>query len=217
MKTMPSCALIFMIAVFTAGIAMADSGIPWVGGITRETSEEVSIFVLPDGSGPPLNQAMLFGGHIADSGITVSLVDSQFSPIPHFPGEDIWLDSEVSTITSCSSYQNVGFVFEGVTDFNGEITFTGSPAGGGWSEGPVWVYLNGNRAMGPDQVPHSPLNIRFNSADINADAVVDLLDVTLFVEDYFGDYQYRSDFNWDGELNLMDVVLLVKGIGRRCE
>jgi hypothetical protein len=174
MKSIQFYALLFMIFVLINGFALAETGLPWVGLITRETSEEVSIFVLPDGSGHPLSQAMLFGGQLVDSGITVGLVDGQFSPIPYFPGVDIWLDSETPTSSSCANYLDSGFVFEGVTDPNGEISFTGPLAGGGWTEGPIWVYLIGNRAMDPDQIQHPPLTLRFNSADINADAVVDL-------------------------------------------
>jgi hypothetical protein len=217
MKFIQSYALVLLISILTAGMTLADTGYPYVGSITLESNEESSIFVLPDGSGPPLSQAMGFGGQIVDSSVQVTLVDSWYYPIPDFPGEDMWLGTDAPTSVVCGSYQDRGFVFEGTTDHNGEITFTGPLAGGGWSEGPIWVYVNGFRAMDENHNQHPPLPLRFNSADINADAVVDLLDVILFVEDYLGAYNYSSDFHWDGQLNLLDLNSMALGMGSNCE
>lgn len=199
--------------------ALADTGIPWVGYIYEESGEEVSLFILPDDSGSPLTEAMGFGGHDVDATILVGLVDSYYSPIPNFPLEDIWLEGETTTLSSCVGNQNYthGFNPESNTDVNGETVFATSLAGGGWTEGPVWVYLNGDRAMGPDWIMHPPVQLRMNSADISGDGLVNLSDVALFAENFFGGYHYRSDFYWDGVINLSDLGRLASGIGRSCE
>ncbi len=58
--------------------------------------------------------------------------------------------------------------------------------------------------------------ININSPDINGDLVVNLSDVVEFARDYFGDDDYRSDFYWDGSVDLSDLVLMAQGIGASC-
>jgi hypothetical protein len=38
----------------------------------------------------------------------------------------------------------------------------------------------------------------------------------MFTMDYEGGYAWRSDFHWDGTLNLSDVVLLSTSLGAGC-
>ncbi len=45
---------------------------------------------------------------------------------------------------------------------------------------------------------------------------MDLLDVVLFAQDFNSAYNYRSDFNWDGEVNLLDIVTLAQTQGIHC-
>ena len=60
-----------------------------------------------------------------------------------------------------------------------------------------------------------PIAMRFNSPDINADLEVNLIDVVLFTWDFFGEYHYRSDFVWDGEINLLDLAVMARSQGVR--
>ena len=158
--------------------------------------------------------AILAGGlALADTGVPyVGYINTDFY-------EDIWLEGETPTLFSCGGIGNYnsGFNPDSDTDANGETTFTTSLAGGGWTEGPVWVYLNGNRAMGPDWIVHPPVSLRMNSADISGDGQVNLVDVAYFAENFFGEYHYRCDFYWDGVLNLSDLGKLAQGIGHNCE
>lgn len=62
----------------------------------------------------------------------------------------------------------------------------------------------------------TPLSISYNSPDINGDLRVDLSDVTFFAHDYFGVYDYRSDFNYDGVVNLTDVSMFAPELGAAC-
>lgn len=200
---------------------MADTAYPYVDFIDQANNVEASVYVLPDGSGPPLTEAMEFGGQPIDATITLRLVDCWGSPIAYFPWEDIWLETESDESGSCTSGNPLGFSVHSVTTPNGETSFSLSLAGGGWTEGPVWVYVVGSRAMSPIDCPyafdHPPVPFRFNSADINGDGIVNLVDVSLFSADYFGQYQYRSDFYWDGVLNLADIARLAGGIGLSCD
>ena len=78
-----ACALFFIL--LTSGTALAESGIPWVGSITAANSAEASLYILPDGSGPALTQAMLFGGQVVDASLQVILIDINFDTIGGFP------------------------------------------------------------------------------------------------------------------------------------
>ena len=208
---------VLILAAISCTAGMADTGVPWVGWVTPANLEEASLFVLPDGSGPPLTEARYFGGDSADASIEVGLIDVYGNPIASFPWEDIWLDPETDNAYPCNAHGYGGFAADSNTDANGVTTFATSLAGGGWTEGPIWVYLNGSRAMYPDWIVHPPVPSRFNSADINGDGLVNLTDVALFAGDYFGSYHYRSDFWWDGVLNLADIAKMAPAYGLSCE
>jgi hypothetical protein len=66
------------------------------------------------------------------------------------------------------------------------------------------------------QAINAPIDMLFNSPDINCDKVVNLTDVVLFANNYYGTYDYRSDFYWDGVLNLSDIVLLAQNMQAEC-
>lgn len=72
----------------------------------------------------------------------------------------------------------------------------------------------------PDDCQHycSDVSLAFfvNSPDINGDLVVNLQDIQLFVADYHGAYSFRSDFNFDGEVDLSDLAVLTGGVGATC-
>lgn len=53
-------------------------------------------------------------------------------------------------------------------------------------------------------------------ADINGDLVVNLADLSLFATDFFVLYNYRSDFHFDGILNLLDVTRFAQCMSAEC-
>lgn len=55
-----------------------------------------------------------------------------------------------------------------------------------------------------------------NSPDIDGNLVVNLQDVVLFSSDMSGTYNFRSDFNFDGIINLSDLAFLAGGMGTTC-
>lgn len=217
MSTSRLISLFLMLVIFFCSAGLADTGVPWVGWITPANLDEASLLVMPDGSGYSLHYAQYFGGDYADASIEVGLIDNNGNPIANFPWEDIWLDPE--TVTAIFCYPNLypGFPADRNTDANGVTSFEIAFQGGGWTEGPIWVYLNGSRAMYPDLTEHPPVPLRYNSPDINGDGVVNLTDVAIFAGDYFGVYHYRSDFWWDGVLNLSDWAKFSEGYGTYCE
>ena len=72
------------------------------------------------------------------------------------------------------------------------------------------VVINGS------PLTQDPLPYHFNSADMNGDLAVDLTDIVLFAQVYFGAYDYCADYYWDGVVNLSDIVLLAQGNGAEC-
>ena len=61
-----------IIVAGTSTFRTADAGLAYVGQITVANTEETSLFILPDGSGQPLTQAMAFGGQIIDDRLSLS-------------------------------------------------------------------------------------------------------------------------------------------------
>ena len=59
-------------------------------------------------------------------------------------------------------------------------------------------------------------DLRLNSSDIDGNGTVNLSDVQLFATDFYGSYDYRSDFVWDGVVNLSDIVPLARAMGADC-
>ena len=111
----------------------------------------------------------------------------------------------------------------GTTDNEGIIELTGPIAGGGYAEpgdgARVEVdtrYLNRRY-----KATSAPFPLYMNSADINGDGVVDILDVVTMAGDKAklydeGVYSYRSDLNWDGEIDQTDADMLGDAYGRAC-
>ncbi|MFO7581993.1 FlgD immunoglobulin-like domain containing protein [Guyparkeria sp.] len=190
------------------------AGVPDLVLSTAATAaiQPVSVFVLPDGSGDRLDDANLFGGGAVDATITLTLYDANYDPIAGYPAEDLWLETEWGSLRFCEG----SGIADANTDANGMTTFSGPFRGGGHSDPGggdlLFVMVAGDAlASGP------PLEIYFNSADINGDLRVDEADEDLFASDLAGGYNYRSDFNGDGVVNLSDATLFHGGFGASCE
>lgn len=103
-----------------------------------------------------------------------------------------------------------------VRDQDGRVSLLPAMRGGG-HRGPdetgaisLWI------PVCPNQMLEIEEGVCFNSPDINGDLAVNLSDVALFAADYHGAYDYRSDFIWDGALNLSDLVVLSRDLGGVC-
>jgi hypothetical protein len=173
---------------------------------TTAAGQRVSVMVVPDGNGFPLNDAMALPGVVhVDATITVTVNDLNGDPIFLFPATDIWLESQSKALALCPGGSNA----DADTDINGQTTFT-NPLFAGCQGTGVVVVINSQALTQP------ALNMLFNSPDENCDKIVNLTDVVLFAGDYYGSYNYRSDFYWDGVLNLSDIVLLAQNLQTAC-
>jgi len=168
--------------------------------------DPVVVVNFPNGEGRPFDEARIAGG-VVNGTIHLILLDAMGIPIHDYSREDIWLESHDGGLVSCLP----GSLADTNTDVNGETSWVNPLMAGGYSEANTSVIINGSPLISPG------LNIHFNSPDINLDGVVNLTDVAMFSQDFFGwTYQFRSDFHFDGFLNLSDLAILGEGIGASC-
>ena len=100
---------------------------------------------------------------------------------------------------------------ENNTDVNGETTWVNPLRAGNWvNPQPITVLVSGISLANGGPV------LGANSPDINGDSFVNLMDIVLFTVDYYGGYALRSDFQYDGVINLADVTKIAQSIGATC-
>jgi hypothetical protein len=212
-KTRKTCLMV--IAVLTmAGLAHGGDIIlpdPDMSTATRAYTgpEILTVMIVPNGAGGSFPTAKTPTGEIADGTITLYLLDSIGFPVPNYPREDIWLQSGDSTLFVCANYY--GSHPDGNTDAEGYARWVLGLHGGGYSEGPILVYINGM------QVSSAYLPLAFNSPDIDGNGIVGLNDLTLLAEDLYGTYHFRSDLHRDGVVNLSDIVPMALNYGATCQ
>ncbi|MFH1843139.1 MAG: hypothetical protein ABIF77_08005 [bacterium] len=186
------CGTLLIASAAVAGIPDQDCS-----SAVTAAAQQVSVYSCPQGDGNPINGCMAYPGVTnVDATITANLCDINGDPVFLYPASDIWLESATKGFTYCAGGTNA----DADTDINGDTTFSNTLFAGFSGSGAV-VVVNGT-------VINAPLDILFNSPDIDGSLVVNLTDVILFAQDYYGAYNYRSDFYWDGNLNLSDIVIL---------
>jgi hypothetical protein len=171
--------------------------------------DQVSVLVVPNGSGSPLNECYGFGtGPIVNATIEVWLRDAGGDSIYLFPFSDMWLETANALkvgMVLCPG----GSTADQSTDIHGYTTFSQELFAGCCGSG-MMVVVNGT------PLSQAPFDMLVNSPDMNCDLVVNLTDVTLFAQTYYGAYDYCADFYWDELLNLSDIVLLAQANGSAC-
>jgi hypothetical protein len=174
--------------------------------VVTAAGEPVCVYTRPDGGGDPLQACCRMGGQKVDATIILTVLDYYGAPIVGLPAEDMWLEAD--GVVFCPG----GAIADRDTDEDGTTVWRRALGGGGASQpgAATWVLILGVA------LPQSELDIRWHGPDLNADLVVDLTDVVMFAMDYDGGYAWRSDFHWDGTLNLSDVVLLSTSLGAGC-
>lgn len=146
--------------------------------------------------------------------ITLTLIDAGSNPVSGYPPEDIWLDilnPSPGTWIPCPA----GTIADGPTNELGQTTFSNSLRAGGPGSGARIMIGTWPTPEFPIEFPGGDL-FHFNSPDINGDLAVNLTDIAIFAGDFFGVYNYRSDYFWDGILNLSDIALIAQGYGAHC-
>lgn len=163
----------------------------------------VVMYNVPNGIGTAFDEAQGPNGPV-DATITVIIRDGGGDPIPYFPNEDVWL--EIESLCYCPSFTNA----DASGDAFGRLYWVDPLEAGGWSHGPTVVMISGY------PIVNGELPISHNSPDLNCDLYVNLADIQIFAEDFYGGYTFRSDFHFDGELNLLDISLLAGAVGASC-
>lgn len=188
-------------------VSLAWAEVPNLDNSTATTaaSEQVSVYSLPNGAGDGLDDVYVFGGAKTNATVTLTLLTDAFTPVVNYAFEDLWIEADTGPFVFCLD----GTVADADTDINGQTTFTNPMFAGANGAGLV-IIVDGNA------LSQLPLDFLFNSPDISGDLVVDLTDVVFFSQDFYGPYNYISDFYWDGNLDLSDIVLLAQGMAAQC-
>lgn len=164
------------------------------------------LYCVPNGSGSPFTEAGSLDGPV-DATITLYLRSNTGNPIPFYPREDIWLADPWG-----ESYCLGGTIADFDTDIHGETTWVNPLARGSWDDWFGFVVV-----ISGEPLTNGDLGIVYNSPDINGDLVVNLIDVAIFSQDYFGGgFWFRSDFEYDGVVNLADIAKLSQAMGASC-
>jgi hypothetical protein len=174
--------------------------------ISTRATEDVSIMICPGCDGYPFTAAQKFGGEYMDATIDVYIRNGVGQPVANFPYQDLWLDDPF--LCFCLG----GSDADADTDENGHTQFSFPLCGGGYSENfDLGGYVAGN-AFIQNPLPH----IKTNSPDINCDLVVNLSDLALFAQHYYGTASYVNDFFWDSVADLRDLALFAQHYNHIC-
>jgi len=207
--------LLFLLAMALVVPAAADVPDLYVH-VLGQAPEPVTVYVTPSGNGTPLAACFGQGGdHEVDATITIQLTDHGV-PVPGVPAEDIWLEGGWSSLPAhpFAPCLPCGGCADQATDINGVTTFSRRLAGGGTSADPAGrnlvFYVNG------EVPPQDPLaGYRVTSPDLDADLVVNLVDLILFTE-AFNTGDPAGDFNGDGRVDLLDLLMFSRAFGETC-
>jgi len=203
---------IFMITLLVGAASFATAGVPDLANSTADRAyqgvETAVMFNIPNGGGAAFTEAVIPGGVVVDATITLTLVDGSGAAIPNFPFEDAWIESADGGMVACIG----GATADANTDALGQTQWQTPLQAGGASQALTVVYISG-----APLTSSAGVGISHNSADLNGDGVVNLTDVPIFAGDFYGGvYQFRSDFAFDGAVNLSDVVRLAQALGASC-
>lgn len=199
------CVLVISSAsLATAGIPDMDLTLANMDGVTTEI---VALFNLPNAGGSAFSEAQVYNnGSPIDATITMTVIDGLGAVIADYPAEDMWLESTDGGMAACLGGSAADFN----TNAAGETTWANPMNAGGNSTADCVVVINGVA------LNQTPFALYFNSADMNGDGAVNLADVGLFSNVFYGVYDFSADFVADGAMTLPDVGRLAQGAGTAC-
>jgi len=194
-------------------VSMAAAGIPdlTLSTATTAAGAQVSVYCTTVvGTGKTLLQARNAAdpaGVFTNATVTLTLKDGNGDPIAFYPMEDLWLTTSLGSFISC-----IPFLPVAGTNAAGVTTFTGANLGMGYSH-----RLAGEKAVvsiSGTPLSGSQLDILFNSADINANGVVNVLDLGLFVQALKGlvPDTYYGNLQYDTAVNVLDLGVFVTAL-----
>lgn len=215
MTTRPLSVLLSMLILLPVATARAE----WPPMFWEETTIATTaapagtrpvLYNRPDGSGSMFTQARVTGGGIVDATITLYL-NAHDVPIAGVPATDIWLEvveDYPNNFVACAG----GTIADGPTGPDGITVWRRPLHAGGWTADKTLVTV-----WGSPLASNTGLWLRHNSADINGDGIVNLVDVPLFAADFSsGASPFRSDLHFDGSVNLSDIPPLMSAMGADC-
>ncbi len=220
LTTLAFAAVVFLWVPGTAQAQGFPVGVHSTAFLMPIGSPPVSMFLVPNGSGTPLANCFAFGGIPTNVTILVTLVDAAGLRVTNYAAGGVRLEEMQTPLSWCANSWyppplHAPNLADGPSDAIGQSTFSLSYHGGGYVQGPTMVWVL--EATGVWMPIPMPLNVSFNSPDINGDLIINLTDISFFATDYFGAvYMYRSDFNYDGIINLTDLSMLAQTLGVSC-
>jgi hypothetical protein len=176
-----------------------------------------SVMNCPEGDGRRINDCYAIGNTHYNATITLRLNDANGDSIPNYPGTDLWLETDPggpsgSDMMHCPG----GTVADGDTDEYGDAEWSQELFAGCWDNDGIVVVVNGQA------VPAVITNVYVNSPDSYCDLIINLSDVPNFAADLAAYnavpsvYNYRSDFYFDNQINLSDLVMLAQHYNHEC-
>jgi hypothetical protein len=216
---------IFAVTLIVCGASFATAGIPDLEESTADAVDSalgtLSLFCLPNGAGSEFTDAYVKGGTGgptstpigADATIELFLRDGGGVAINDYPAANMTLEWDIAC--SAGLYVCVGGTIsdQDTVAPNGYTLWQDGLLLGGHAECNVKVLINGAALTSSGGIA-----LHVNSADENADGVVNLADVGIFAADYAVTYPapYKSDFVADGVMNVADVGKMAQGVGASC-
>ena len=189
---------------------------------TWDADGTVSLFSAPDGSGGVLREADSWSGtpgntpRVVNARIEVTLTNEKGEPIANYPAEKIRVRAANGSWTECAEER---LVAASDTDGAGRTAITGALFASGTATAGDLLRIS---IDDPDVgivtyiAAGSGFDVRVRSADFGDDGAVDVQDLGNFAGDLSAGYAERSDFLWDGQLNLNDVARFASVYGAEC-
>jgi hypothetical protein len=157
-----------------------------------------------NGAGYAFTQAHLANGAVVDATITLTLLNYLGNPLANHPAEDFWLETSASGI----NYPVGGTIADAATNASGQTVWQQPLAAGGCTLAETVIVLVEGQPL-----IQAGINLKFVSADNNADLVVNLADLSTFAAGYTGAYNGCADVFYDGVINLSDLSLFSQAYG----
>lgn len=154
------------------------------------------VFVCPGGDG----QTLAARGTVID----VTILGDNGDPIPNIQASDFWFVGCDGNMSLCGGSACINA--DGPTDSNGHTTISGTIGAGGYAEG-VNVVVMGI-VIGCPEPTCLPITVR--SPDMDANLVIDIVDLALFAPHYTSPpkpYNTQADFNCDGYVDILDLAM----------
>ena len=207
---------LFACALILGAASFATAGVPdlqtTTAGLVYTGTETLSLFNLPNGAGLPFTEAFLpAGGGQTDGTIELYLRDGFGVVIANFPRADMWIENTGQG----AEFGLVACGGTAIADFNtndaGYTVWQNPIFAGGQATTLTIVKVNGDALTS-----NGGLALIFNSADLNADGVVNLSDAGIFTTFLGGVYDYSGDYNNDGVVNVSDAGFMANALGSSC-